>query len=100
MVVDGKITRNGRARLVRDGRVVWEGKIGSLRRFKDDAREVARATNAVSALENYNDVKPDDVIEAFEMEAIARKLETPTLGRDARSRRRLEKQLQPRLLLR
>jgi translation initiation factor IF-2 len=77
MVVDGKITRNGRARLVRDGRVVWEGKIGSLRRFKDDAREVSAGYECGIGLENYNDVKPDDVIEAFEMEAIARKLETP-----------------------
>jgi translation initiation factor IF-2 len=77
MVVDGKIIRNGRARLVRDGRVVWEGKIGSLRRFKDDAREVAAGYECGIGLENYNDVKPDDVIEAFEMEAIARKLETP-----------------------
>ncbi|HVA41188.1 MAG TPA: translation initiation factor IF-2 [Candidatus Binataceae bacterium] len=77
MVVDGKITRNGRARLVRDGRVVWEGKIGSLRRFKDDARDVSAGYECGIGLENYNDVKPDDVIEAFEMEAIARKLETP-----------------------
>ncbi len=77
MVVDGKITRNGRARLVRDSRVVWEGKIGSLRRFKDDAREVTAGYECGIGLENYNDVKPDDVIEAFEMEAIARKLETP-----------------------
>jgi translation initiation factor IF-2 len=77
MVVDGKITRNGRARLVRDGRVVWEGKVGSLRRFKDDAREVSAGYECGIGLENYNDVKPDDVVEAFEMEAIARKLETP-----------------------
>jgi translation initiation factor IF-2 len=77
MVVDGKVTRNGRARLVRDGRVVWEGRIGSLRRFKDDAREVSAGYECGIGLENYNDVKPDDVIEAFEMEAIARKLETP-----------------------
>ncbi len=77
MVVDGKIARNARARLVRDGRVVWEGKIGSLRRFKDDAREVAAGYECGIGLENYNDVKPDDVIEAFEMEAVARKLEAP-----------------------
>ena len=59
MVVDGKITRNGRARLVRDGRVVWEGKIGSLRRFKDDAREVSAGYECGIGLENYNDVKPE-----------------------------------------
>jgi translation initiation factor IF-2 len=93
MVVDGKITRNGRARLVRDGRVVWEGKIGSLRRFKDDAREVTAGYECGIGLENYNDLKPDDVIEAFEMEAIARKLETPRA--DAmRGHAAVEKQLQ------
>ena len=53
MVVDGKITRNARARLVRDGRVVWEGKIGSLRRFKDDAREVSAGYECGIGLENY-----------------------------------------------
>jgi translation initiation factor IF-2 len=77
MVVDGKIARNARARLVRDGRVVWEGRLGSLRRFKDDAREVAAGYECGIGLENYNDVKPEDVIEAFEMEAVARKLEVP-----------------------
>jgi translation initiation factor IF-2 len=77
MVVDGKIARNARARLVRDGRVVWEGRIGSLRRFKDDAREVAAGYECGIGLENYNDVKPEDMIEAFEMEAVARKLEVP-----------------------
>ncbi len=93
MVVDGKITRNGRARLVRDGRVVWEGKVGSLRRFKDDAREVAAGYECGIGLENYNDLKPDDVIEAFEMEAIARKLETPRADA-SRGHATAEKQLQ------
>src|SRR5580658_3764707 len=74
MVVDGKVTRAGRARLVRDGRVMWEGKIGSLKRFKDDAREVASGYECGIGLENYNDLKPGDVIEAFEMETVLRKL--------------------------
>src|SRR5215469_8082672 len=77
MVVDGKITRSARARLVRDGRPVWEGKLASLKRFKDDAREVAQGYECGIALENFNDVKPEDIIEAFEMEAILRKLTTP-----------------------
>ena len=77
MVVEGKIARSARARLVRDGRPVWEGKLASLKRFKDDAREVAQGYECGIALENFNDVKPDDVIEAFEMEAILRKLATP-----------------------
>jgi translation initiation factor IF-2 len=75
MVVDGKITRSARARLVRDGRVAWEGRIGSLKRFKDDAREVLAGYECGVGLENFNDVKPDDVIETFEMETVLRKLE-------------------------
>jgi translation initiation factor IF-2 len=74
MVIDGKVSRAGRARLVRDARVIWEGKIGSLKRFKDDAREVASGYECGIGLENYNDVKPGDVIEAFEMETVLRKL--------------------------
>ncbi len=77
MVMDGKITRSSRSRLVRDGRVVWEGKIASLKRFKDDAREVAAGYECGIGLENYNDLKPGDVIEAFEMETVLRKLATP-----------------------
>ncbi len=77
MVTDGKITRSSRARLVRDARVVWEGKIGSLRRFKDDAREVAAGYECGIGLENYNDVKPGDIVEAFEMETVLRKLTAP-----------------------
>ena len=77
MVLDGKLTRGARARLVRDSRVVWEGKIGSLRRFKDDVREVLAGYECGVGLENFNDVKPSDVIETFEMEAVARKLVTP-----------------------
>ena len=75
-VQEGKITRAARARLVRDNVPVWEGKIGSLRRFKDDVREVAAGYECGIGLENYNDVKPGDVIEAFEIEQIARRLES------------------------
>jgi translation initiation factor IF-2 len=74
MVMDGKIQRGARARLVRDGSVIWEGRVGSLKRFKDDAREVLAGYECGIGLENFNDVKPDDVIEDFEMEAVARKL--------------------------
>jgi translation initiation factor IF-2 len=94
MVVDGKITRSARVRLVRDGRVVWEGKVGSLKRFKDDVREVLTNFECGVGLENYNDVKPGDVIEAFEMEAVLRKLETPK-PESARGHAAAEKQLQP-----
>ncbi|MGA8642308.1 translation initiation factor IF-2 [Candidatus Binatus sp.] len=94
MVVDGKIVRSARARLVRDGRPVWEGKLATLKRFKDDAREVAQGYECGIALENFNDVKPDDIIEAFEMEAILRKLAAPT-PQSVRGQPAVEKQLQP-----
>jgi translation initiation factor IF-2 len=77
MVVEGKMMRSARSRLVRDGRVVWEGKIGTLRRFKDDAREVLAGYECGIGLENFNDLKPGDVIEDFEMEAVLRKLAIP-----------------------
>jgi translation initiation factor IF-2 len=64
-VVDGKITRNNRVRLIRDGIVVFEGSIASLRRFKDDVREVEEGYECGVSLENYNDVKVGDTIEAF-----------------------------------
>ena len=94
MVVDGKILRSARARLIRDGRPVWEGKLASLKRFKDDAREVAQGYECGVALENFNDVKPGDIIEAFEMEAILRKLTAPK-PETVRGQTAVEKQLQP-----
>lgn len=66
-VSDGKIVRNAQARLLRDGVVVHSGKIGSLRRFKDDVREVAKGYECGIGLENYNDIKVGDVVEAFEI---------------------------------
>ncbi|MGH7864713.1 MAG: translation initiation factor IF-2, partial [Candidatus Binataceae bacterium] len=94
MVADGKVTRAARARLVRDGRVVWEGKIASLKRFKDDAREVLAGYECGVGLENFNDVKPEDVIETFEMEAVLRKL-APSRPEPARGgQATVEKQLQ------
>ncbi len=64
-VVDGKIQRNNRTRLVRDGIVVYEGNIASLKRFKDDVREVEEGYECGLSLENYNDMKVGDTIEAF-----------------------------------
>ncbi len=66
-VVEGKILRNASIRLVRDGIVVHEGSIDSLRRFKDDVKEVATGYECGIGLENYNDVKEGDMIEAFHM---------------------------------
>ncbi|MEN1759403.1 translation initiation factor IF-2 [Anoxynatronum sibiricum] len=66
-VIDGKILRNASIRLVRDGIVIHEGSISSLRRFKDDVKEVATGYECGIGIENYNDVKEGDIIEAFQM---------------------------------
>jgi translation initiation factor IF-2 len=73
MVTDGRITRAGetQARLLRDNVVVHEGKIGSLRRFKDDVSEVKAGFECGIGLANYNDIKVGDVIEVFTMERVA-----------------------------
>lgn len=76
-VSDGKINRSSQARLIRDGKIVYEGKIGSLKRFKDDAREVATGFECGIGIENFNDIKVGDVIEAFTKEEVARSLEAP-----------------------
>jgi len=71
-VTDGKVQRNAQVRLLRDNVVVFEGKLSSLRRFKDDVREVASGYECGIGLENYNDVKEGDVVECFIMEEIER----------------------------
>jgi translation initiation factor IF-2 len=73
-VVSGNITRNSRARVVRDGVVVYEGRIGSLRRFKDDVREVAEGFECGISIENFQDVHEGDIIESFEVREVARQL--------------------------
>jgi len=72
-VTSGKVVRNAEVRLVRDGIVIHEGKISSLRRFKDDAREVAQGFECGIGIENYNDIKEGDMIECFEMQEIEEK---------------------------
>ena len=67
MVTDGKLTRTANVRLLRDGVVVYTGKIASLKRLKDDAREVVRNLECGVGLENFHDIKIGDIIEAFEM---------------------------------
>jgi translation initiation factor IF-2 len=69
-VLDGKILRGAQVRLIRDNVVVWQGKLSSLKRFKDDVREVATGYECGIGLENYNDIKVGDIIEAFEMESV------------------------------
>ncbi|MBI3070695.1 MAG: translation initiation factor IF-2 [Deltaproteobacteria bacterium] len=70
-VTDGKITRSAQIRLLRDNVVVHTGRIGSLRRFKDDVREVQHGYECGIVLDGYSDLKPGDIIEAFELEAVA-----------------------------
>jgi len=66
MISDGKLKRNANVRLLRDGVVIYTGKLSSLKRFKDDAREVAKGYECGAGLENFNDIKVGDIIEAFE----------------------------------
>ncbi|MEK5031743.1 translation initiation factor IF-2 [Paenibacillus sp. FSL R7-0302] len=72
MVTDGKITRNAEMRLIRSGIVVFTGKIDTLKRFKDDAKEVAQGYECGITLERYNDLAEGDIIEAFIMETVER----------------------------
>ncbi len=73
-ILDGKMLRNAQIRLLRDNVVVHEGKLSSLRRIKDDVKEVASGYECGIGIENYNDIKIGDIIEAFEIEKIATKL--------------------------
>jgi translation initiation factor IF-2 len=73
-VQDGKIVRSANIRLLREGRIVYDGKIGSLKRFKDDAKEVATGFECGIGIENYNDLKVGDTLEVYEKESIAKTL--------------------------
>lgn len=72
MVISGKIARSAEARLIRQGIVVYEGKLDSLKRFKDDAKEVAQGYECGITLDRFNDLKEGDIIEAFIMESVER----------------------------
>jgi translation initiation factor IF-2 len=73
-VVEGKIERDAGVRVVRDGIVVFEGKLDSLKRFKDDAKEVLQGYECGLAIEKFNEIQEGDVIEAFSIETIKRQL--------------------------
>ena len=66
-IQDGKVTRNSLIRVLRDGVVVFEDKISSLRRFKDDVREVTAGYECGIGLDKFNDIKENDILEAYEM---------------------------------
>ena len=70
-IVDGKVARSHLSRLTRDGRIIWEGRLASLRRFKDDVREVEKGYECGMNLEGYNDIKVGDVIETYTREQVA-----------------------------
>ena len=75
MVIDGKITRNSKVRVLRDNVIIYEGELASLKRFKDDVREVAAGYECGLRIENYNDIKEGDIIEAFAIEKVQRTLD-------------------------
>ncbi len=73
-VLDGKITRNTKVRLIRDGIVIYTGKLGSLKRFKEDVKEVSAGYECGMNIENFNDIKVGDIIEGYEEVEVQRKL--------------------------
>ena len=73
-VREGKITRNTKVRLIRDGIVVYTGELASLKRFKDDVKEVAGGYECGLNLLNYNDLKPGDTIEGYQEVEVRKKL--------------------------
>ncbi len=70
-VTDGKITRNSKIRVVRDGKTIYEGELETLKRFKDNVKEVAQGYECGIMLSNFNDIKENDVVEAYVMEEIS-----------------------------
>ncbi len=72
-VLDGKITRNSSVRIIRDGIVVFESELASLKRFKDDVKEVAQGYECGLSIEKFNDIKEGDIVEAYVMEEIKKK---------------------------
>ncbi len=73
-VVDGTIQRGANARVIRDGVVIYDGEIGSLKRFKDDAREVKEGFECGIGISNFNDVKAGDIVETYQVQEVARTL--------------------------
>jgi len=72
--LDGKIGRNTLVRIIRNGIVVYSGKLGSLKRFKDDVKEVFAGQECGLNIENFNDIKVEDIIEGYEQTEVKRKL--------------------------
>jgi translation initiation factor IF-2 len=75
VVTQGKVTRDSQVRLIRDGTVVWQGRVGSLRRFKDDVNEVEEGQECGVVLEGFADVKEGDILELFRTRQVEKTLE-------------------------
>ena len=73
-MLDGKVDRNTKVRLVRDGIVVYTGRLASLKRFKDDVKEVTAGLECGLSVEDYNDIKVGDIIEGYKEVQVKRKL--------------------------
>jgi translation initiation factor IF-2 len=74
MVKEGKLTRNAKVRVIRDGIVIYTGALGSLKRFKDDVKEVNSGYDCGLNIDGYNDIKVGDVVEAYQIVEIKRTL--------------------------
>jgi len=74
MVTSGKIFRNSNIRLIRDGVVIFTGELSSLKRFKDDVKEVAKGYDCGMQIKNYNDIRESDIVEAFQEVAVKKTL--------------------------
>ena len=74
MVKEGKLTRSAKVRVIRDGIVIYTGTLGSLKRFKDDVKEVASGYDCGLNVDGFNDIKVGDVVEAYTIVEIKRKL--------------------------
>jgi translation initiation factor IF-2 len=73
-VINGKIVRGNNARLIRDGAVIWDGKFGALKRFKEDVKEIAEGFECGISLEGFSDIKEKDIIESIEIEQVKQRL--------------------------
>jgi len=80
-VLDGKLIRKAQVRLIRDSIVIYTGRIGSLRRFKEDVGEVEKGYECGITIDGYQDIREKDVIEAFEIEQIAATLDAPSASK-------------------
>jgi len=74
-VIDGKIEKGCNIRLLREGKIIYDGKLSTLKRFKDEVKEVSNGYECGMGLENFNDIKVSDLIEAYILEEKKRKLE-------------------------